>query len=142
MLRFPSKIKIDESVFIKDNSILCVCNSQASIKIGERTTIGYNSIIFSSSSIEIGKDCMIAPNAYLVDSDHGMERGINMNIQHNNSLPIVIGDDVWVGANVVILKGVKIGSGAVIAAGSVLRSCVGPNEIWGGVPAKKISNRV
>lgn len=54
---------------------------------------------------------------------------------------IKIGDDVWVGANVTILKGVEIGQGAIIAAGSVVNKSVEPFSIVGGVPAKKIAER-
>ena len=55
--------------------------------------------------------------------------------------PIIIGDDVWLGVNVVILKGVNIGRGAIVAAGSVVTKSIAPYEIWGGMPAKKMSDR-
>ena len=53
------------------------------------------------------------------------------------SSPVIIGDSVWIGANAVILKSVKIGEGAVIAAGAVVNCDVPAYEIWGGIPAKK-----
>ena len=55
--------------------------------------------------------------------------------------PVVLRDHVWIGANAVILKGVEIGRGAVVAAGAVVTKNIPPNEIWGGVPAKKIGER-
>ena len=53
----------------------------------------------------------------------------------------VVGDDVWIGSHAVILSGVRIGSGSIIAAGSVLTKDVPPCEIWGGNPACKIRDR-
>ncbi len=58
-----------------------------------------------------------------------------------NNMPIVIGNDVWIGANVIILPGVKIGDGAVLAAGAVITKDVHPYEIVGGVPARLIRKR-
>lgn len=56
-------------------------------------------------------------------------------------MPVIINDDVWIVANVTILKGVKIGEGSVIAAGSVVTKDVEPYCIYGGVPAKKLKHR-
>lgn len=84
---------------------------------------------------------MIAPFVYIVDSDHGINLGTPMNLQKNISRPILIGSDVWIGAHSIILSGVKIGDGAVIAAGSVINQDVPANTIVGGVPAKIIKER-
>jgi acetyltransferase-like isoleucine patch superfamily enzyme len=66
-------------------------------------------------------------------------------IRHQGFAPskggIEIEDDVWLGANAVILDGARIGRGAIIAAGSVVGGTVPPYEIWGGVPAVKIRDR-
>jgi len=91
--------------------------------------------------IEIGDDCLIAPFVYIVDSNHQIEKGININIQPNITDSIKIGNDVWIASNVTILKGVFIDNGAVIAANSVVNSNIPANEIWGGTPAKKIGER-
>ncbi len=58
-----------------------------------------------------------------------------------NDLDVVIEEDVWVGANVIILKGVTIGRGSVIAAGSIVTKNVEPYSIYAGVPARKIKER-
>ena len=55
--------------------------------------------------------------------------------------PVVIGNDVWIGSNVVILQGCKVGDGAVVAAGAVVTHNVEPYTVVGGVPAKKIKDR-
>lgn len=61
--------------------------------------------------------------------------------QGEEERPVVVGDDVWIGANVVILPGVEIKRGAVIAAGAVVTKDVGELEIVGGVPARVIGRR-
>lgn len=140
-LRFPKKIFIEENVIIKEGVRMCVCNNESKISIGKRTTVGYHTFMFASNTIEIGDDCLIAPFVYIVDSDHQIKKGININSQPNVTSPIKIGNDVWIASNVTILKGVIIEDGAIIAANSVLNQHVRTNEIWGGSPAKKIGER-
>lgn len=64
-----------------------------------------------------------------------------MNRQEQTGAPITIGQDVWLGANTVVLKGVKIGRGAIVGAGTILTKSVGEYEIWAGVPGKYIRTR-
>ena len=97
--------------------------------------------IFSKSNISIGKDCLIAASCYLVDNVHGTDLGSLIREQPMFTAPIVIGNDVWLGTGVVITKGVNIGDGAVVAAGSVVTKDIPPNTIFGGVPAKFIRRR-
>ena len=141
IIRYPQNVSISDYAVIKEGSRICACNENASITIGRNTTIGFHTFIFASESITIGDDCLIAPFVYLVDSDHGIAKNQLINEQTNSTSAIEIGDDVWVGTGAKILKGVKIGNGAVIAAGSVLSKNVEPYEIYGGVPAKKIGDR-
>lgn len=141
LLRFPKNIKIGESALLKSGAHLCPCNSESRVSVGARTSIGFHTLIYASSSISIGSDCMIAPFVYIVDSNHGIEKGIPMNQQDNIARPIVIGDDVWIGAHAVVLPGVSVGNGAVIAAGAVVKEDVGENMIVGGVPARTIGAR-
>jgi acetyltransferase-like isoleucine patch superfamily enzyme len=141
LMRFPKNIFIGDFAFIKEGARICSCNQKAIISIGKNTSIGYHVFIFASERIEIGDDCMIAPFVYLVDSDHGTERGKNMNAQPNITSPIKIGNDVWIGTGAKILKGVTIGNGAIIAAGAVVKDDVPPYMVVGGVPAKIISER-
>lgn len=86
---------------------------------------------------------MIASGCKIIDHDHGFKnRDKTLNKQVNGlQKAIVIEDDVWLGVNVVILKGVRIGRGAIIAAGSVATKSIPTYEIWAGVPAQKISER-
>lgn len=141
LMRFPKNISIDDNVVVKEGARICACNEKATVCIGARTTVGYHTFVFASSGISIGADCMIAPFVYVVDSDHGIDRSQKMNEQPNQTAPVVIGNDVWIGTGAKILKGVTVGEGAVIAAGAVVKDNVEPYSIVGGIPAKKISER-
>lgn len=141
LLRYPKNITIDNEVVIKKGANICACNSDAKISIGKRTTIGFYTFIYSSTNISIGKDCLIAPFVYIVDSDHSIEKSTRINQQRNKTAPIVINDDVWISTGAKILKGVTIGRGAVIAAGAIVTSDVPEYKIYGGIPAKKIGER-
>jgi acetyltransferase-like isoleucine patch superfamily enzyme len=141
LMRYPKNIFLDDNIMIKEGARICSCNEKAIIRIGKNTTVGYHTFIFASNAIEIGDDCMIAPFVYLVDSDHGIEKNSRMNTQPNQTAPIKIGNDVWIGTGAKILKGVTIGDGAIIAAGAVVKDDVPPYKIAGGIPAKIISER-
>lgn len=140
-MRFPKNICIDKEVVIKEGARICACNAKAQISIGQRTTVGYHTFIFASEGISVGNNCLIAPFVYLVDSNHKIALGQNINTQPNETAAITIGNDVWIASNCTILKGVNIANGAVIAANSVVNKNVGENEIWGGSPAKLIGHR-
>lgn len=141
LLRYPRNIRIGADAVIKSGAHVCPCNDQAGVSIGARTTIGFHTFIYASSKIEIGADCLIAPFVYIVDSDHGTRADVPINRQPNTAGPIRIGNDVWIGAQALILSGVTIADGAIISAGSVVREDVAPNTIVGGVPAKVIGVR-
>ena len=141
IMRFPKNVFIGDNVIIKEGAKICTCNETAKIHIGNNTTIGYHTFIFASDSISIGNDCLVAPFVYIVDSDHGIEKKSLINEQSNLSMPIDIKSDVWLATGAKILKGVTIGQGGIVAAGSVLSTDVEPYQIFGGIPAKKISER-
>lgn len=111
---------------IKDNVDLAkdiiIITTSGGVYIGERTLIGYRTQILSAnhSIPPIGEPFPISGDEYK---------------------KIIIQNDVWIGANCIITAGVKIGTGAVIAAGSVVTKDVEPNSIVGGVPAKLIRKR-
>ena len=141
IMRYPENIFIGNNVVIKEGAKICTCNENAKIHIGDNTTIGYHTFIFASESITIGNDCLVAPFVYIVDSDHSIEKNALINEQSNINMPIDIKSDVWLAAGAKILKGVTIEHGGVVAAGAVLSSNIAPYQIFGGIPAKKISER-
>ena len=113
------------------------------MRFGDDVFIGRDCEFNVRRRFEIGANGLIASGCRFVDHDHGFaDRSRPMNQQADGAeVPIVIADDVWIGANVVVLKGVTIGRGAIIAAGSVLTRSVGEYEIWGGLPARKLRDR-
>ena len=139
--RYPNRVHVGNYVVLKEGARICACNEKAEISIGHNTTIGFHTFIYASSRIDIGNDCLIAPFVYIVDSDHKIERDLLINEQGNLTEPVTVGDGVWLGTGARILRGVSIGEGAVIAAGAVVNVDVGPFEIFGGIPAKKIGER-
>ncbi|MBV8216325.1 MAG: acyltransferase [Verrucomicrobia bacterium] len=113
-----------------------------SIRIGDRVFIGRGVEFNVHGSIQIGDDSGIGSGSVLADHNHGTAViASRMRDQPAEIAPIQIGRDVIVGVNSVILKGVEIGDGAVVAAGSVVIRSIPANEIWGGNPAKKIRDR-
>lgn len=105
---------------------------QGKIEIGDNCFFNTNVSITSLCSIKIGDNVKIANNVVIVDHDHDFQNGL----VGYKSGPITIENDVWIGANAVILKGVNIGSNSVVAAGSVVRNDVPSHCIVAGVPAE------
>ena len=112
-----------------------------SIEIGNNIFLGRGCEFNIRDRIVIGDHSLIASGCRFVDHDHGLDIGSLMRDQEGQEAGIIIERDVWLGCNVIVLKGVHIGEGAVIAAGAVVTKSVPPYEIWGGVPARKISRR-
>jgi len=141
LLRFPKNISVNNGAVLKEGARICACNEKATISIGENTTVGFHTFIYASEKIKIGDNCLIAPFVYIVDSNHSIEKGTLINQQSNITEEVIIGNDVWLGTGAKILKGTVIEDGAVIAAGAIVSGLVKANEIFGGVPAKKIGER-
>lgn len=108
----------------------------AQLQIGENCFFNHNCSITCVKDIKIGSGCNFANNIVIVDHDHKVSaKGVEKDLV---SKPIVIGNSVWIGANVTILKGVTIGNGAVVAANSVVRNDVKAHTIVAGAPAKTV----
>lgn len=108
------------------------CTENARLVIGNNCFFNNNCSVTCVESIKIGNCCMFANNLVIVDHDHKRVQGKATG--ELISKPIVIEDNVWIGANVTILKGVTIGKGAI--AGAVVRENVPSFSIVGGVPAR------
>ena len=109
----------------------------ALIEVGDETRLNGVSI-HATRLIRIGRNCLIAANVSLLDSDgHGVSLA-DRAMANPVSEPIVIEDNVWIGANAMVLKGVTIGRGAIVAAGSVVTRDVAPMTLVGGNPARLI----
>ena len=111
------------------------CTDKAEITIGDNCFFNHNCSLTAAENIVIGNQCMFANNFVVVDHDHDRKDG--KILKELVSAPVKIGNNVWCGATV--LKGVTIGDGAVIAAGSVVNRDVAAYSVVAGVPARKIS---
>lgn len=141
---WPHKVQIGRNSVIEHNVFFKYdgeYSSEKSIIIGSTTFIGNSCEFNVSGNIVIGDKCLIASGCKFIDHDHGLAKHSTMNVQEPNISPIIIEDDVWLGVNVIVLKGVTIHRGAMIAAGSVVAKDVGEYEIVAGVPAKFIRKR-
>jgi maltose O-acetyltransferase len=111
------------------------------IEIGDNSGIGTRCELYGK--IKIGKDVMIASEVIILTRNHKFHRtDIPMILQGmDEEQPVIIEDDVWIGIRAIIMPGVKIGKGSIIAAGSVVTKNIGEYSIVGGVPAKLIRKR-
>ena len=112
-----------------------------SIIIRDKVFIGANCEFNITKRIEIGKGSLIASGCKFIDHNHSKNIDFQLQKARDEEAEIIIGNYVWLGANVIILMGVKIADRAIIAAGAVVNKSIPANEIWGGVPARKIGIR-
>ena len=118
-------------------SFACINNAVGDVMIGNHTRIGLHNTIIGP--VEIGSHVNLAQGITVTALNHNFddtqkridEQGVSTN-------PVTIEDDVWIGANAVILPGVTIGNHCVVAAGAVVTKDVPPHSLVAGVPAKVI----
>lgn len=139
--RFPKNVFIGRGATIKKGTIICPCNHKARIEIGANTTIGYWSLIFASEKISIGDNCLVAPRAHILDSNHRINRLKLIREQENSVSPVIIEEDVWLGSGVTVLKASKIGRGCVIGANSIVSGELESYAIYSSQSVSKIGMR-
>lgn len=116
---------------------LCTLRQSAKITIGNGSGFS-GTVISAAESIEIGSNVLCGANVTITDTDwHHLDRALE-GIEPAPSAPVIIGSNVWLGMNVIILKGVTIGSNTVISANSVVTKSIPANVLAGGLPAKVI----
>ncbi|RZM24376.1 MAG: 50S ribosomal protein L2 [Pedobacter sp.] len=112
------------------------------LKIGNNSSIGPYAYIGCSGYIEIGNNVIMSPRVSIYAENHLYDRpDLPIMKQGVKREFVIIEDDCWIAANTVILAGVTIGKGSVIAAGSVVTKSVPPNSVVAGVPARVIKTR-
>lgn len=118
-------------------SYSCINNAVGDVLIGDNTRIGIHNTIIGP--VTIGDNVNLAQGITVTALNHNFDdTSKRIDEQGISTKPVVIKDDVWIGANAVILPGVTIGSHAVVAAGAVVTEDVPSNTVVGGVPAKII----
>jgi maltose O-acetyltransferase len=111
--------------------------SNGTIDIGERVFLNHGCSLGAEVMVRIGPRCQIGPHCMLMDNDfHRLEPERRM--ERPDSSPIVLEENVWLGARVMVLKGVTIGVGSVIAAGSIVTTDIPERVLAMGVPARVI----
>ncbi|MFN0729540.1 CatB-related O-acetyltransferase [Polaribacter gochangensis] len=134
--------------FEGNNDVPRGCNFSGKITLGKATTLGFNN--FLSGNIIIGKYCQLGSDVAMYSSNHPityLSTYINSKLYNGElkelkeNYKIEIGNDVWIGHGVIIVGNIKIGNGAIIAAGAVVTKDVIPYAIVAGTPAKLIKKR-
>lgn len=116
--------------------------SPKGIKIGHDVSINHNASLDGHGGLKIGSYSMIGPNSIILTSNHGFKEPlVPMTCQDVVCGPVVLEEDVWIGANVVVLPNVHISRGAIVGANAVVTKDVEAYSIVGGVPAKFIKYR-
>lgn len=113
------------------------CDYGSHIEVGKNFFANYNCTIIDVAKVRIGDNCMLAPNVAIYTAGHPVHPD-SRNSLYEYGIEVTIGDNVWVGGNVVILPGVQIGSNSVIGAGSVVTKDIPDWVVAGGNPCKVI----
>lgn len=132
IMPYDKNSKFETGIYISDAKKL---------QIGKHVRINEN--VFLQGSVSIGDYVMIAPNVSIYSKTHN-HHDVNIPMVlsgESETKRVIIEDDVWIGINVVILPGIRIGKGAIIGANSVVTKDVKPYSIMGGLPAKLIRSR-
>lgn len=119
-------------------------SSAQNIVIGDRVSIGSRCFLWAGPGkgrIVIGNDVLFGPDVLLTAANYRFNDGAPVTKQPMDEADIVIGDDVWVGARVIILPGATIGDGAIVGAGALVRGYIPANAIAVGVPARIVGER-
>lgn len=140
-MTLPHRVRIGSRVVLEPNVVFKLVDARAEIALDDHVFVGRGCIFDLAAPCSVGRGTLIAPGCLVVDHNHGLDAATEIWMQPCTTQPVVIGADVWLGAKVVVLPGVTIGDGAVVAAGAVVTRDVGPMMIVGGVPARPLRKR-
>jgi acetyltransferase-like isoleucine patch superfamily enzyme len=137
-------INLGDNVTIERlTTILCtgvLRNKGEGVKIGNNTGINQGGYIGGQGGVEIGDNVIIGPGVKIFSENHNFHGDEYIKNQGEKRDQVMIGNNCWIGSNVVILAGVTLGEKTIVAAGSVVNKSFTGNCIVGGVPAKKIKD--
>lgn len=143
MLQFEKNVKIGcfpSPYYLNTCAYMEARYAESRIQIGEGTWISNGFVaIAEHTMISIGRRALIGTNVEILDTDgHGLDLAHRHHSLPENAKPVYIEDDVFIGSNAKIMKGVRVGTGSIVANGSIVVGDVPPNTIVGGNPAKVI----
>jgi acetyltransferase-like isoleucine patch superfamily enzyme len=130
-LLFGDNVTIGRYSEIRPSSYYGVGEIGKGLVIGYNSSIGPNAYIGCSGKIQIGNNVMIGPKCSMFAENHNfLEKNKDIKYQGVNQRGIIIEDNCWIGSNVIILDGVKIGTGSVIGAGAIVTKSIPKNTIF------------
>lgn len=162
-LRAFHDVRLGKGSIVQRGAVLYARGNEGSIRIGARARIRHGAmllpyggfvhlgddcsvnpytILYGHGGLSIGNSVRIAAHTVMIPANHGFDdMAVPIREQELTKRGISIGDNVWVGSNVVVLDGCRIGTGSVIAAGAVVSGDVPPGVVVGGVPARVLRAR-
>lgn len=145
-IRIPRQwedIRLQKGVGLDHGVVLLSSGARKADKLvmGRDCYVNRYTIFDAHEHIEVGARAMFGPHCYITDADHSFEAGRAVMDQPMRSAPVIIGDEAWLGAHVVVLPGVRIGRGAVIGANSIVSKNIPDNAIAVGAPARVVRMR-
>ena len=133
----PGSIRIGARIQLRDGCELAAAGGR--IDVAENVFFNRNCTVVSRAAVEIGRDCIFGPNVAVYDHDHGFaDPAQPIWAQPVHAEPVRIGDDVWLGANVVVTRGATIGDRTVIGANAVVTGDLPGGGLYVGNPARRV----
>jgi maltose O-acetyltransferase len=149
--RVPATVRLRGRVFVENHGridlgervrieartvpVELACWRGATIIVGDGTFLNYGVSLSAHRSVTIGENCLVGNYVVIMDSDY---HDLTDRTRPGEAAPIVIEDDVWLGTRATVLKGVRIGRGAVVGAGAVVTEDIPPRSLAFGVPARVV----
>lgn len=145
-IRIPRQwedIRLEKGVGLDDGVILLCTGVRKADKLvlGRDCYVNRYTIFDAHEHIEVGPRAMIGPHCYITDADHSYEQGKAVMDQPMRSKPVIIGEEAWMGAHVVVLPGVTVGRGAVVGANSIVNRDIPDDAVAVGAPARVVRMR-
>lgn len=138
--RENGRIEIGSNVLLEDG-VRLVSARDGVIRIGDDSALTREANLVGGADILIGRKCVLGPRVTINANDHATARDQFIRDQGFVHAPVILEDDCWTGANVVIVKGVTLARGTVMGANAVVTKSTEPYSIVAGVPARKIGQR-
>jgi virginiamycin A acetyltransferase len=139
-----TRIVIGAHTQIYDYVVIRAVGGTGDIVIGEHCYLNSHCVLYSGAGIRFGDYVLVGPGCAIVPSNHAHDR-TDVEIRKQGFMPsrggVVVENDVWIGANCVLLDGAHIESGAIIAAGSVVGGRITGRALWGGNPCRLVRPR-
>ncbi len=134
------RIELQDDVWLSRGSYIVA--GEAEVVIGPTTYVGHRCLMYGHAGIHVGRDVLLANDVQLICGNHTFaRRDVPIRAQPPEGRPIVIEDDVWLGASTIVLGGVTVGRGSVVGAGAVVTQSLPAYSIARGVPARVVGVR-